>query len=241
MPLERLMRLYRVPPSEQNPSEAAKDSDSDDDSSRDSRGSKSRSASDSETGREDEDAAGRLPAFKSEAPEGNPRRRSLTVAGMERPEPSSAPIGAPPMTYATREEARAAALAEGRRIRYEEEVMDRAWHLLHRPPRTKPQPHFPEPARNKTHWDHLLEEMKWLSGDFVRERKFRHKLARKAAYAVARSNLDLESRVIKRAQDEAAAQRGGAEHRQRGDALLDQDREGCAVQGAVGHRPSERR
>ena len=85
--------------------------------------------------------------------------------------------------------------------------MDRAWHLLHRPPRTKPQPHFPEPARNKTHWDHLLEEMKWLSGDFVRERKFRHKLARKAAYAVARSNLDLESRVIKRAQDEAAAQR----------------------------------
>ena len=111
------------------------------------------------------------------------------------------------MTYATREEARAAALAEGRRIRYEEEVMDRAWHLLHRPPRTKPQPHFPEPARNKTHWDHLLEEMKWLSGDFVRERKFRHKLARKAAYAVARSNLDLESRVIKRAQDEAAAQR----------------------------------
>ena len=207
MPIERLMRLYRVPPSEQNPSEAAKDSDSDDDSSRDSRGSESRSASDSETGREDEDAAGHLPAFKSEAPEGNPRRRSLTVAGMERPEPSSAPIGAPPMTYATREEARAAALAEGRRIRYEEEVMDRAWHLLHRPPRTKPQPHFPEPARNKTHWDHLLEEMKWLSGDFVRERKFRHKLARKAAYAVARSNLDLESRVIKRAQDEAAAQR----------------------------------
>ena len=89
MPIERLMQLYRVPPSEQKPSEAAKDSDSDDDSSRDSGGSESRSESDSETGREDEDAAGHLPAFKSEAPEGNPRRRSLTVAGMERPEPSS--------------------------------------------------------------------------------------------------------------------------------------------------------
>ena len=72
MPIERLMRLYRVPPSEQNPSEAAKDSDSDDDSSRDSRGSKSRSRVGFETGREDEDAAGRLPAFKSEAPGGIP-------------------------------------------------------------------------------------------------------------------------------------------------------------------------
>ena len=85
--------------------------------------------------------------------------------------------------------------------------MDRAWHLLNRAPRTKPQPHFPEPRRNKTHWDHLLEEMRWLAGDFVRERKFRAKLARKAAHAVARSNLDLESRVVKRAQDELIAAR----------------------------------
>jgi hypothetical protein len=52
-----------------------------------------------------------------------------------------------------------------------------------------------------------LEEMKWLAGDFVRERKFRMKLAKKAAYAVARSNLDLESRVVKRAADEYLHQR----------------------------------
>ena len=135
------------------------------------------------------------------------RRVSLTIAGMERPAPSPLPPGAAPIAYATREEAREAALAEGARVRYEDAVMDRAWHLLNRAPRTKPQPHFPEPRRNKTHWDHLLEEMRWLAGDFVRERKFRAKLARKAAHAVARSNLDLESRVVKRAQDELIAAR----------------------------------
>ena len=102
---------------------------------------------------------------------------------------------------------RESALAEGARIRYEDAVMDRAWSVLQRPPRTKPQPKFPEPLRNKTHWDHLLEEMRWLSGDFVRERKFRQKLARRAAYAVQKSDLDLESRVIKRARDETIAQR----------------------------------
>ena len=102
---------------------------------------------------------------------------------------------------------RESALAEGARIRYEDAVMDRAWSVLQRPPRTKPQPKFPEPPRNKTHWDHLLEEMRWLSGDFVRERKFRQKLARRAAYAVQKSDLDLESRVVKRARDEAIAQR----------------------------------
>ena len=102
---------------------------------------------------------------------------------------------------------RESALAEGARIRYEDAVMDRAWSVLQRPPRTKPQPKFPEPPRNKTHWDHLLEEMRWLSGDFVRERKFRQKLARRAAHAVQKSDLDLESRVVKRARDEAILQR----------------------------------
>ena len=91
-------------------------------------------------------------------------------------------------------------------------MLHRAEDILARPPRTKPMPSFPEPPRNKVHWEHLLEEMRWLAGDFVRERKFRAKLARKAAYAVARSNLDLESRVIKRAHDEHANQRKVARH-----------------------------
>ena len=104
------------------------------------------------------------------------------------------------------------ALEEGARIRYEDAVFDKAWHVLQRPPKTLPRPKFPEPARNKTHWDHLLEEMKWLSGDFVRERKFRQKLAKKAAYAVQKSDLDLESRVIKKARDEALHARKTARH-----------------------------
>ena len=38
---------------------------------------------------------------------------------------------------------------------------------------TKPLPYFPEPTPNKTHWFHALEEMSWLAGDFIRERKWR--------------------------------------------------------------------
>jgi len=37
----------------------------------------------------------------------------------------------------------------------------------------RPLPRFPEPCTNKVHWEHLLEEMSWLSKDFVRERKWR--------------------------------------------------------------------
>jgi len=37
----------------------------------------------------------------------------------------------------------------------------------------KPLPLFPEPSRNKVHWEHMLEEMSWLAKDFVRERKWR--------------------------------------------------------------------
>ena len=34
-----------------------------------------------------------------------------------------------------------------------------------------------EPEKNKTHWDHLIEEMKWLQGDFEKERKIKKKNA----------------------------------------------------------------
>ncbi|CAL6313259.1 unnamed protein product [Bathycoccus prasinos] len=51
---------------------------------------------------------------------------------------------------------------------------------------TKPLPTFPEPVRNKVHWDHLLEEMSWLSGDFTRERKWRIKMSHKFAEQVKR-------------------------------------------------------
>jgi len=36
-----------------------------------------------------------------------------------------------------------------------------------------------EPPRNKTHWDYLLEEMRWLAADFAQERKWKRAAARK--------------------------------------------------------------
>ena len=32
-----------------------------------------------------------------------------------------------------------------------------------------------EPEKNKSHWDYLLKEMKWMSGDFELERKNKRK------------------------------------------------------------------
>jgi len=34
-----------------------------------------------------------------------------------------------------------------------------------------------EPEKNKTHWDYLLDEMKWMANDFERERKMKKKFA----------------------------------------------------------------
>lgn len=42
----------------------------------------------------------------------------------------------------------------------------------------------PEPPRNKTHWDYVLEEMVWMSNDFQREKKMKIKLAKKLSKAV---------------------------------------------------------
>ena len=33
-----------------------------------------------------------------------------------------------------------------------------------------------EPEKNKTHWDYLMTEMKWMQGDFEKERKAKRKL-----------------------------------------------------------------
>ena len=50
----------------------------------------------------------------------------------------------------------------------------------------------PEPQRNKTHWDYLLEEMEWLSKDFREERQWKVALARKAVKAVSKWHQDRE-------------------------------------------------
>ena len=44
-------------------------------------------------------------------------------------------------------------------------------------------PKVQEPARNKAHWDYLLEEMQWLATDFAQERKWKKAGCRKVRTA----------------------------------------------------------
>ena len=41
-----------------------------------------------------------------------------------------------------------------------------------------------EPPRNKTHWDYLLQEALWMSGDFQREKRWKVKVAKQLSKAV---------------------------------------------------------
>lgn len=38
-----------------------------------------------------------------------------------------------------------------------------------------------EPPRNKTHWDYVLEEVKWMANDFRQERIWKRVSARKVS------------------------------------------------------------
>lgn len=51
-------------------------------------------------------------------------------------------------------------------------------------------PKVQEPSRPKTHWDYLLEEMAWLSTDFVNERRWKKNAAKKCAKMVNKYHLD---------------------------------------------------
>jgi E1A-binding protein p400 len=237
IPVHMLLKRYGAPKEEveaasvKAESEAGEaDEEEDEDTADDSDGSFNEDDSDDESD-DDDDEEEEGDGMRLLGSQPDSRRVSLTINGVERPPDKIA--AHLPVTFETPEEARAAAIEEGKRIRYEDGVMDRAWDIMARPPLMKPVPPFPEPHRNKTHWDHLLEEMKWLAGDFVRERKFRAKLARKSVYAVARSNLDLESRVIKRESDLLNAQRKTA--RNIGNEVMHfwiKIEKGCSVQGA---------
>ncbi|KAL6011466.1 Pharynx and intestine in excess protein 1 [Asimina triloba] len=55
------------------------------------------------------------------------------------------------------------------------------------------------PLRPKTHWDHVLEEMIWLSKDFESERKWKLALAKKVAIRASKSMLDEGTREEKKA------------------------------------------
>ncbi|KAG6547117.1 hypothetical protein Mapa_011369 [Marchantia paleacea] len=59
-----------------------------------------------------------------------------------------------------------------------------------------------EPARCKTHWDFVLEEMTWLAKDFERERKWKLSQAKKVAIRVSKSKLDVEAKGLRRQKEE---------------------------------------
>jgi SNF2 family DNA or RNA helicase len=59
------------------------------------------------------------------------------------------------------------------------------------------------PKREKTHWDYLLEEMKWLANDFHEERKWKYCAAEQLARSAA------EQRGMARSASSAAAAAGG--------------------------------
>ncbi|KAJ0503173.1 putative DNA helicase chromatin remodeling SNF2 family [Helianthus annuus] len=59
-----------------------------------------------------------------------------------------------------------------------------------------------EPQRPKTHWDHLIEEMVWLSKDFESERKFKLALAKKTAIRASKGMVDQATREERKAKEE---------------------------------------
>lgn len=59
-----------------------------------------------------------------------------------------------------------------------------------------------EPRRPKTHWDHVLEEMAWLSKDFESERKWKLNQAKKVALRASKGMLDQATRGEKKMKEE---------------------------------------
>ncbi|XP_041028492.1 protein PHOTOPERIOD-INDEPENDENT EARLY FLOWERING 1-like isoform X2 [Juglans microcarpa x Juglans regia] len=59
-----------------------------------------------------------------------------------------------------------------------------------------------EPLRRKTHWDHVLEEMVWLSKDFESERKWKLAQAKKVALRASRGTVDQATRGEKKMKEE---------------------------------------
>jgi SNF2 family DNA or RNA helicase len=59
-----------------------------------------------------------------------------------------------------------------------------------------------EPLRNKTHWDHLLEEMNWLSTDVSNERKWKIKMAKLLSRDVLQYFSQRASEERRRARDD---------------------------------------
>ncbi|KAI3826232.1 hypothetical protein L1987_00277 [Smallanthus sonchifolius] len=59
-----------------------------------------------------------------------------------------------------------------------------------------------EPQRPRTHWDHLIEEMVWLSKDFESERKWKLALAKKTAIRASKGMVDQATRGERKVKEE---------------------------------------
>ncbi|KAI3951577.1 hypothetical protein MKX01_018693 [Papaver californicum] len=71
-----------------------------------------------------------------------------------------------------------------------------------RPKRQKALEVSREPRRPKTHWDHVLDEMVWLSKDFESERKWKLAQAKKVAIRASKGMLDQATRGEKKMKEE---------------------------------------
>ncbi|GMS89537.1 hypothetical protein PENTCL1PPCAC_11712, partial [Pristionchus entomophagus] len=54
-----------------------------------------------------------------------------------------------------------------------------------------------EPPRNKTHWDYVLEEVKWMANDFRQERIWKRGAARKLSTTIARQAREKQAEMEK--------------------------------------------
>ncbi|GMR42529.1 hypothetical protein PMAYCL1PPCAC_12724, partial [Pristionchus mayeri] len=54
-----------------------------------------------------------------------------------------------------------------------------------------------EPPRNKTHWDYVLEEVKWMANDFRQERIWKRTTARKLSTTIARQAREKQAEIEK--------------------------------------------
>jgi hypothetical protein len=64
-------------------------------------------------------------------------------------------------------------------------------------------PKLVEPARPKTHWDYLLDEMSWMATDFQQERKWKINCCKRLALAVHKHFKEREARADTAAREEA--------------------------------------
>jgi len=110
----------------------------------------------------------------------------------------------------TRDEYAEYLLAE---MRLEEVVLQKAQEIkanlakLKVPPQPEPKRTLTSKKSDKTHWESLLLEMNWLAKEFQRERRWKLNTARRVASSAQRSNMDLESRVVIKHQEEEKARK----------------------------------